>query len=343
MYLKAQSQAVAMFRRKSTILFIICSLFAVFAASLSFAQSPTPAPTPDTEQKKNPQDKSVRTVTIPISIFTKTELKENQLTEFVEAGNIFAKEDGDQQVVLSIRSVSNTPLSLAILIQDDLEPQVNLELKRLGEFIKNLPKGSRVMIGYIRVGGLQVRQRFTEDLEKAANSLRIITGSSAVATNDPYDALSEALERFDGLPAGRRAVLFVSDGYDATSGLSAASSLDSLSLQQAIFKAQRRSAAVYSIYSDGSYTRNASGSVVVGAQGALNRLASETGGRAFFQGTHTPVSFEPFFRDLDIALNRQFALTYLSTHMNKGYHRVEIYSSNPDVKIEHPKGYRYRK
>jgi len=332
-----------MFRRKSTILLIICSLFAVFAPVGSFAQSPGPTPTPDKEQKKKPQDKSVRTVTIPISIFTKIELKENQLNEIVEAGNIFVKEDNEQQVILSIRSVSNTPLSLAIIIQEDLEPQVNLELKRIGEFIKNLPKGSRVMVGYIRTGGFLVRQRFTEDLEKAAASLRIISGSSAVASNDPYEALSEALERFDALPAGRRAVLFVSDGFDATSGLTALSSLDSLSLQQSIFKAQRKSVAVYSIYADGSYTKNASASVVVGAQGGLNKLASETGGRAFFQGTHTPVSFDPFFRELDVALNRQFALTYLSTHMNKGYHRVEVYSSNPDVKIEHPKGYRYRK
>jgi hypothetical protein len=38
-------------------------------------------------------------------------------------------------------------------------------------------------------------------------------------------------------------------------------------------------------------------------------------------------------------LNRQFALTYLSTHMTKGYHKVEVMSTNPAIKIEHPKGY----
>ncbi len=330
-----------MIRQKSAIFFIICSLTAAFAAISSFAQTPTP--TPDKDQKKNQRDKSVRPVTLPISIFTKTELKENQLTEFVEAGNIFVKEDGEEQVVLSIRSVSNTPLTLAIVIQDDLEPVVNLELKRIAEFIKNLPKGSRVMVGYVRAGGLQVRQKFTEDLEKAAASLKIISGSAAVATNDPYEALSEALERFDGLPNGRRAVLFISDGYDATRGSSALSTLDSLSLERSITKAQRRSAAVYSIFAAGSYTRNAAGSVVLGSQGALNKLASETGGRAFFSGTHTPVSFDPFFKDLVVTLNRQFAITYLSTHMKKGFHRVEVYSTNPEVRIEHPKGYRYKK
>ena len=327
-----------MFRQKTAIFFTISALITVLASIASFAQTPTPTP----DKKKN-QDKNVRTVILPISIFTKTELKENQLTEFVEAGNIFVKEDGEEQVVLSIRSVSNTPLSLAIVIQDDLESVVNLELKGIAEFIRALPKGSRVMVSYVRAGGLQVRQKFTEDLEKAASSLRVISGSPAVATNDPYDALSDAVERFDALPNGRRAVLFISDGYDATRGASALSSLNSLSLERAISKAQRRSTAVYSIYAAGSFTKDADGSVVLGSQAGLSKLASETGGRAFYSGTHTPVSFAPFYKDLAVTLNRQFAITYLSTHMKKGFHRVEVYSSNPEIKIEHPKGYRYRK
>ena len=54
------------------------------------------------------------------------------------------------------------------------------------------------------------------------------------------------------------------------------------------------------------------------------------------------MSFEPFFKDMSLLLSRQFALTYLSTHMKKGYHKLEITSTNPEVKIEHPKGYFYR-
>ena len=330
-----------MLRQKFFFFSIYCSLLLVFFSTAALAQTPDATPGISTANK-TPQDKSVHTVTIPISIFTKTELKENQLTEIVEAGNIFVKEDNDPQVILSIRSVSNTPLSLAVVIQDDLETDVNLQLKAIGEFIKSLPTGSRVMVSYIRAGGLQIRQRFTEDLDKAAGSLRVISGGAAVATNDPYDGLSEVLARFDALPAGRRAILFISDGFDAASGLSALGSIDSISLQQAIFKAQRKSVAVYSIYAAGNFTKNAGGSVVSGAQGALGKLATETGGRAFFQGNYTPISFSPFFEELGVILNRQFALTFLSTHMHKGYHRVEVYSTNPEVRMEHPKGYRYK-
>lgn len=333
-----------MFRRKMAVFFILCSLITVFASLAVFAQStsPTPKTKEKKDKKKQTPDQSVRTVTVPISIFTKKELKTNQLSELVEAGNIMVKENGDEQTVLSIRSVSDNPLSLAIVVQDDLETVVNLEINRLKQFIRGLPKGSRVMVAYIRAGSLQIRQRFTEDLNKAADSLRVISGSTAVATNNPYEQLSDAIKKFDGLPNGRRAVLFISDGFDSTRGTSVFDSSDSVAADDAITKAQIRGAAIYSFYASGAYTRNAEGMVVLGAQGILNKLAEQTGGRAFFSGTRTPVSFDPFFDDLDVTLNRQFAVTYLSTHMNKGFHRVEVFSTNPDVKIEHPKGYRYR-
>ena len=65
------------------------------------------------------------------------------------------------------------PINLAILIQDDLTSQVGNELGVTADFIRSLPRGSRVMVGYITTGSLQVRQPFTNDLNKAAQSLRI--------------------------------------------------------------------------------------------------------------------------------------------------------------------------
>src|SRR5262250_1744150 len=69
------------------------------------------------------------------------------------------------------RSLSEIePLNLAVLIQDDLIPQVGNELGVTKDFIRSLPEGSRVMVGYITAGTLQVRQPFTTDREKAAKS-----------------------------------------------------------------------------------------------------------------------------------------------------------------------------
>ncbi|MEJ7847696.1 MAG: hypothetical protein WKF92_06380 [Pyrinomonadaceae bacterium] len=286
-------------------------------------------------------EQRVRTVSIPISIFTKEELKEGRVEEFIQAERLIVKEDKEEQTILSIRSVTDAPLALAVLIQEDLSSTFNLQLKDLANFIRNLPGGSRVMVGYIRGGNLQIRQKFTDDLEAAAKSLRITT-SSAAAGGNPYDGVNAALNRFDALPAGRRAVLLVSDGLDVSQGIRNISPSQSADLDLAILRAQRKSVAVFCFYSPATLTENGDSRLILTGQGSLLRLSDQTGGRAFFQGSIAPISFQPFFKDLGVLLNRQFLLSYLSTHMKKGYHRAEVTSTNPVVKIEHPKGYYYR-
>ena len=315
-------------RRRSTIslLFLMLILLCV-----SFAAA----------QNTEPQQR-VRTVTIPISIFTKQELKEGQLEEFVQADRLIVRENNDEQQILSIKSVGDSPLSIAFLIQEDMTSNFNLQIKDIQQFIRGLPKGTRVMVAYLRGGTSELRQKFTDDLDKAASSLRIISSSQFAAPRSPYDGVSDTLGRFDAMPAGRRAILLFSDGLDTTNGLNLASIMQSLDLDQAILKAQRKSVAVYSFYHPTALTENSNSMLGLGAQGALQKLSDETGGRSFGHGFTAPISFMPFFKDMFMSLNRQFALTYLSTHMKKDYYKVKVSSTNPEIKIEHPRGYYYR-
>ena len=315
---------------------ILLTLLATLVSSFLFASQGSAQP----DQEK--QKQRVRTVSIPISIFTKQELKEGQATEYVQAGRLIVKEDREEQTILSIRSIVDAPLALAILVQEDLASNFNLQIKDIAEFIRRLPKGSRVMVAYIRGGNLQIRQKFTDDLDLAAKGLRIVTSSSTSAPRNPFDGVIDSLDRFDALPAGRRAILLVSDGLDVSQGISSSSPGQSIDLDRAILRAQRRSVAVYSFYSPASLTDEGDSRLILNGQGSLQKLSDETGGRAFFQGSIAPISFDPFFKDLRILLNRQFLLSYLSTHMKKGYHRIEVMSTNPEVKIEHPRGYYYR-
>ncbi|MCU1290448.1 MAG: putative chloride channel protein [Acidobacteria bacterium] len=293
-------------------------------------------------QTRPNQSQKVRTVTIPISILTKQELKGMQTEEFVQADRLSVKENNDEQTILSIRSLTNAPLALAILVQDDLTSNFNLQLRDISNFIRKLPRGSRVMVAYLRGGSTQVRQRFTDDLEKAADSLRIAVGSASIAPRSPYEGIEDVLNRFDALPTGRRAILLISDGLDTSNGLDFSSLNQSIDLDNAILKAQRRSVAVYSFYSPTTLTENGNSRLILSGQSSLEKISKETGGRAFFQGSIAPISFEPFFRDLNLLLNRQFVLTYLSTHPKKGYYKIQVSSTNPEVTIEHPKGYYFR-
>src|SRR5438046_10701553 len=79
-----------------------------------------------------------------------------------------------------------TPLNIAILIQVDLISRVGNELGVTRDFIRSLPAGSRVMVGYITAGTLQVRQAFTTDLNRPASSLRIRIASTSASAYNPY-------------------------------------------------------------------------------------------------------------------------------------------------------------
>ena len=279
-----------------------------------------------------------RPVIIPLTIRMKGEIAPSELE--LQTVDLTVNEDGEPQTILSVRAMgTNSPINLIVLIQDDVVSSIALEVKPLAEFIRRLPRGSRVSVGSLRTGTLQVRQKFTSDMEKAAKSLRGPIGVASVAPYNPYVEVIEALKRFNAQPAGRRAILLVSDGLDISHGVDSSGPTQSLDLQRAINEAQRRGVAIYSFYAPTATTAS-NMSLIANAQSSLQRISDETGGHAYFQGFGAPTSFEPFIKQLSSALDRQIALTYLSTHLKKGFHRVKIISSTPGVKISYPAGYK---
>jgi VWFA-related protein len=278
-----------------------------------------------------------RPVVIPLTI----KINARQLDPETELQNVdlTVNEDGEPQTILSIRGIgTNSPITLAVLIQEDLVPSVGNEIKSLADFINGLPRGSRVMIGYLRTGSLQVKQKFTNDLERAAKSLRPPSGFASAGPYNPYVEVIEALKKFDSQPLGRRAILLVSDGLDISRGVDSSLPTQSVDLQRAVNESQRRGVAIYGFYAP-TVVASANPGLAANAQSSLLRLSNETGGHAFFQGTGVPVSFEPFIRELDVSLQKQVALTFLSTHMKKGFHRIEVKPLTPGVRVTYPSGY----
>src|SRR5207245_8000695 len=105
------------------------------------------------------------------------------------AGQASAKENQKPKV--------RAPLNIAILIQDDLTSQVANEIGVTKDFIRSLPAGSRVMVGYITAGSLQVRQPFTTDLNRAANSLRIPVASDSASPFSPSPEFIHGVKKFE--------------------------------------------------------------------------------------------------------------------------------------------------
>lgn len=200
----------------------------------------------------------------------------------------------------------DAPLNLAVLVQDDLVSRVGNELGVTRDFIRSLPAGSRVMVGYIRSGSLQVRQQFTDDLEQAAKSLRVPLASVSAAPYNPYVEVIEALRRFDSAEKNRNAILLISDGLDTSNGFDSTAAGNTLDLHRAIKEAVKRNVTVYSFYAPTVGLTSWNRTAVSYGQSSLNRLSNETGGRAFFQGTSF-VTFDTYFERLRVTLNEQVA------------------------------------
>ena len=199
------------------------------------------------------------------------------------------------------------PRNIAIMVQDDLISQVANELGVTRDFIRSLPQGSQVMIGYITAGSLQVRQPFTTDLEKAAKSLRIPTASRGSSAFNPYVEVVEALRKFDSDWTGANAVLLISDGLDTSRGFDSTAAGHTVDIDRTISEANKRRVAIFSFYAPSVGLTSHNHLAASYGQSSLNRVSNETGGRAFFQGTTGFVTFDSYFARLRETLNRQYA------------------------------------
>jgi|HubBroStandDraft_6_1064221.scaffolds.fasta_scaffold48023_4 VWFA-related protein len=291
------------------------------------------------ERPANNQDPAAqaggRDVTIPVTIEKKNN-KERAAAGGLKADDFSIREKDRPQTIVSVTSAAQAPPIIEILIQDDLTSRLDNEIRGIKAFITGLPEGSRIMTGYVTAGTLNVAQTFTTDRQRAAGSLRIVRGPGSGSPYDPYIELSEALRLFDSQPAGRRVVLFISDGLDTSHGFWDADPNQSMDLSRAIRDAQERGVAVFSFFAPGVQTRRVSMATNFG-QGSLDKLTSETGGDAMFEGT-TLVTFSPFLKQLQEELDSQYLITYHSVNIGAGFRPITVSTEN-GVKMLYPKGY----
>jgi len=113
------------------------------------------------------------------------------------------------------------------------------------------------------------------------------------------------LRGFNSNLRGRNAVLLISDGLDVSRGFDSSSAGQSVDLERAIKHANQRNVAVYTFYAPSVGLTSRSMLAASYGQSSLNRLAHDTGGKAFFQGSTGFVTFNSYFSRLAQTLNAQ--------------------------------------
>ena len=281
-------------------------------------------------------DKSADRVTLLVTAVPSGD-RERGIVEKLEPSDFAVLENKKEQKILSVKKVTDSPMNVAVLIQDDLVSRVNLELPEIKQFITTLPQGSNVMVGYITGSNLQVREAFTTDLQKAADSLRILFSSRSASGVSPYYAVRDAAKLFEPFRGGKNMMLLISDGLDVTSGLRFGSPYSSSSLDMAIDRAQSNGVAVFAFYAPSVGYTSISRLAVNYGQGSLLRLANETGGSAFFAGMDF-VTFDPYFKEIGEMNQHQWLITYQSSTTGKDFRKIEVVTDF-DINLLHPRGY----
>ena len=225
-------------------------------------------------------------------------------------------------------------LQLAILIDNSASQfGVGTQLNEVADFITLQSKSTAIGVFYAVNGTVQAASPFSRDHDAVAKTLRMPLGPRAGGSPSVYLSLSDLINHHWQPTGGRREVLLISSGVDRMNR-----GPESPYVQAAIEDAQKAGVVVHAIYTDGaSFDESMQGQF---AQGNLAQLAEGSGGYNLFEGVSTPMSFSPYFKQLDTALRHQYRLTFAIEPSNKAkgeLREITIRTEQHGVHLRYPK------
>jgi hypothetical protein len=269
--------------------------------------------------------------TVPISMIVSVEAKHGKEIPAINREDVIVFQERDRVQVKDWAPLEQPGqgggLELFLLIDDSTDTSLGGQLEDLRKFILQQPQSTKIAVGYIRNGSVNVVQNLTDDHALAAKALRLPTGSPS-ALESPYTAITDLVKRWPESGASREIVL-VSSGIDQLEPGASDPYLD-----EAIDHAQRGGVQVYSIYAAPSGHAGHSFWRLTLAQSNLSRLADETGAEAYILGFEMPVAFAPYLEQIAGRLKHQYRLTFLAKAGNKaGFQRIRLETEVPNAEL----------
>ena len=208
----------------------------------------------------------------------------------------------------------NDRLELVVMMDSGARTNLSTQFKDIEHFVKGLPPEARVTMAYMENGIARLSGPLTTDHDAALKGLHIPAGEPG-SNASPYFCLSNLATHWPSNDrSARREVVMITDGVDNYDA-----SLDTQDpyMESAIADSVRAGLVVYSIYwqDRGGFDRTAFGSAA--GQNLLQQVTKATGGNSYWQGAGNPVSFQPFFKDLQRRLLNQYEVSFTSPLKNK--------------------------
>ncbi|MFN3741914.1 MAG: VWA domain-containing protein [Anaerolineales bacterium] len=207
-------------------------------------------------------------------------------------------EDNQPASILSLGSASDQPISVLLLLDTSGSMTgVKIEAARnaAARFIDNLQSGDQVaVLTFDRRTVIQID--FTADHRAARQVVELVQATPGGATC-LYDTAYQAIQMIANQPAGRRALILLTDGTDEAGGRPC--SYHTLDDVISLASAGQTRVPIYTIGLGESINRQ-----------VLERLARQTQGR--YQHAPSPTQLEALFGRLTDELRSQYVLRYRS-------------------------------
>lgn len=240
---------------------------------------------------------------------------------------------GKNETVTGLNPIGNTPMQLALLVDDSARTSFDTELPTIKQWINSLPPTIQIGVGYMRNGMVAWAHQFTSDHAAAADSVRVASGPGG-ADVSPYDSVSEAIKHWPTAPdIQRREVIMISSGIEALGGGMAP---ENPYVNAAIASAQRAGVIVYGIYnpSFGHYGHTLW--VITFGQNLLSQFCDEAGGEAYINTLGAPVDYTPFLRAAIAAMQQQYRLSFTTRDVKKGLQPFKARSAEKNIQVTGP-------
>lgn len=195
-------------------------------------------------------------------------------------------------------------LELFVLVDQCSNCEPGSKFEELTRFIASQPATTKIGVGYIQNGRVQIAENPTVDHERAVQALSPPEGSKPAS---PFVALTELI-RVWPKSAARHAVLMISNGINPA----AKDQMQDPSAEAAIEAAQRAGVTVFGIYHPSADYVASDLSLLYAGQVQLAHVADETGGESYFLGFGPLPSLGPFLADVADHLSNQYLLEFLA-------------------------------
>lgn len=209
----------------------------------------------------------------------------------------------------------NDRTELIVLIDAGARASLGTQLNDIGNFVKTLPPQTKVSVAWMVNGTAQLATPLTADHQQALKGIHLPGGFPGQSAS-PYFCLSSLAKSWPSNDrSARRVVVMISDGIDY---YNPRYDPEDPYMQQAITDSVRSGLVVYSIYwqNRGRLDRSAYGTDA--GQNLMNEVTQATGGYSYWQGYGNPVSFQPYFKDLDRRLQNQYEVAFTAPLKSKG-------------------------